>query len=57
VPSPWHLGLLNRMRIYLRSLAEELCAGARMYADAVAEERPLHEAFESAMKLLYPSPL
>ena len=51
---PWPCPYTHRMHIYLRSLADELAAGARRYADTLLADADVQQRFENAMRTLYP---
>jgi hypothetical protein len=51
---PWPSPHTHRMHIHLRSLAEDLAAGAEAYAVAVETNPELQANFTKAMQALYP---
>jgi hypothetical protein len=51
---PWPCPYTHRMHIYLRSLADDLAAGARQYAANLLVKADAQDRFQRAMRTLYP---
>lgn len=54
IDPPWPCAYTHRVHIHLRSLADDICAGATSYAEHLLTERQLVDKFYACMRQLYP---